>query len=57
MIANIYRKQAYDSMISMFLCNGLIDIIVKSKSFLNSTYLYSPNKYENNDKMIIKYFQ
>ena len=57
MITNIYRKQAYDSMISMFLCNGLIDIIVKSKSFLNSTYLYSPNKYENNDKLIIKYFQ
>ena len=31
--------------------------MLKSKSLLDYTNLFSPNKYEKNDRMILKYFQ
>ena len=36
---------------------GFIDFMLKSKSLLEYTNLFSPNKYKKNDKMILKYFQ
>ena len=36
---------------------GFIDIMLKGKSLLNYTNLFSPNDYEKNDKIILKYFQ
>ena len=39
-----------------FFSTGFIDFMLKSKSFLDCTNLFSPNEYEKNDK-IIKYFQ
>ena len=35
---------------------GFIDFMLKDKSWLDYTNLFSPNKYEN-DKIILKYFQ
>ena len=35
---------------------GFIDFMLKGKSFLGYTNLFSPNNYEN-DKIILKYFQ
>ena len=55
-ITNIYRKQEYDSMCGYF-CIGFIDFMLKGKSFLDYTNLLSPNDYEQNDKIILKYFQ
>ena len=43
-ITNIYRMQANDFM-------------QKSKSLLEYTNLFSPNDYEKNEKIIVKYFQ
>ena len=34
-----------------------IDFILKGKSLLNYTNLISPNEYDKNDKIILKYFQ
>ena len=35
----------------------LFDFMLKVKSLLDKTNLFSPNDYENNDKIILKYFQ
>ena len=55
--ANIYRVQAYDSIMCGYFCIGFIDFMVKRKSLLEYTNLFSPNDYEANDKMILKYIQ
>ena len=34
-----------------------IDFMLKDQSSLNYTNLFSPNDYEKNDKIILKYFQ
>ena len=36
---------------------GFIDFMLKVKSLLDYTNLFSPNEYETNDKIILKYFQ
>ena len=33
-----------------------IDFMVQGKSLLDYTNLFSPNKYEKNDKVMLKYF-
>ena len=55
--ANIYRVQAYDSIMCGYFCIGFIDFMLKRKSLLEYTNLFSPNDYEANDKMILKYIQ
>ena len=56
-ITNIYRTQAYNSIMCGYYCIGCIDFMLKGKSLLDYTNLFSPNKYEKNDKIIPKYFQ
>ena len=56
-ITNIYRIQAYDSIICGHVCIGFIDFVLKGKSLLDYTNLISPNDHENNDKIILKYFE
>ena len=56
-ITNLYRIQAYDSIMCGHLCIGFIDFMLKGKSLLDFTNLFSPNNYEKNDKIILKYFQ
>ena len=56
-ITNIYRIQAYDSIMREYFCIGFIDFILKGKGLLDYTYSFSPNDYENIDKIILKYFQ
>ena len=55
-ITNIYRVQAYDSITCGYFCIGVIDFILKGKSLLDYTILFSPSDYEKNDKIILKYF-
>ena len=40
-----------------YFCMGFIDFILKGKSLLEYTNVFSPNEYKRNDKMILKYFQ
>ena len=37
-------------------CNGFIDFMLKGKSLLDYTILFSPNDCSKNDKIIQKYF-
>ena len=54
---NIYRIQVYDSIMCGYFCIGFIDFMLKGKSFLDYTKLFSSNGYKKNDKLILKYFQ
>ena len=49
--------QTYDSIMCGYFCIGFIDFMLKGKSLLDYTNLFSPNDYEKNDKIIPKYFQ
>ena len=40
-----------------YFCVGFIDFLLKGKSLLDYTNLFSPNEFEKNDKIILKYFQ
>ena len=39
-----------------YFCIGFIDFMLKGKSLLEYKYLFSPNEYKRNDKIISKYF-
>ena len=54
---NIYRIQAYDSIMCGYFCIGFIDFMLKGKRLIDYTNLFAPNEYEKNDKIIQKYFQ
>ena len=56
-ITNIYRIQTYESITCGYFCIGFIDFMLKGKSLLEFTNLFSPNDYEKNDKIRLKYFQ
>ena len=56
-ITNIYRIQACDSIICGYFCIGFIDFMLKGKSLLDYTNLFSPNNYEEIGKIKLKYFR
>ena len=56
-ITNIYRIQAYNSTMCTNFCIGFIDFMLKGKILLDYINLLSPNDYEKNDQIILKYFQ
>ena len=56
-VTNIYRIQEYDSIMCGYFCIGFIDFVLKGKSLLEYTNLFSPSDYKKNDKIISKYFQ
>ena len=55
-ITNIYRIQAYDSIMFGYLCIWLNDFMVEGKSLLEYTNSFSSSEYKKNDKIILKYF-
>ena len=57
MIKIIYRIRAYDSTMCGYFCNGFIDFMLKGKSLLDYTNLFSHNEYKKNNKTILKYLQ
>ena len=56
-IGNIYKIQAYDSIMCGYFCIGFIDFILKGKILLDYKNLFSPNDYQKNVKITLKYFQ
>ena len=56
-ITNIYRIQAHDSIMCGYFCIGFVNFMLKGKSLLEYTNLFSPNDYEKNHKIILTYFQ
>ena len=59
-IINSFRIRAYNSIICgcfSIVSIGFINFMLKGKSLLDYTNLFSLNKYERNDKTVLKYFQ
>ena len=54
--ANLYRIQAYDSIMCEYFWIRFIDFMLKVKILLEYTNLFSPNGYKINDEIILKYF-
>ena len=50
--ANIFRIQAYDSIMCGYFCIEFINYILKGKTLLDHTNLFSPNDFQKNDRTI-----
>ena len=56
-ITNIFRIQAYDSVMCGYFCIGIIDFMFKDNSLTGFTNLFSPNNFKKkNDDIILNYF-
>ena len=56
-ITNIYRIQVYDSIMCGYFCIWFDDFMLKDKSWLKYSNLFSLKDYDKNHKIILKYFQ
>ena len=55
-VTNIFRIQAYDSVICAYFCIGFIDFMFNGNSLAGFTNLFSPNDFKVNDNIILNYF-
>ena len=56
-IANIFRIQAYDSIMCRYFCIRFIDFMLKGNSLTYFSNLVPPNNFKNNDDIILNYFK
>ena len=54
---NIFRIQAYDSIMSGYFCIGFINFMFEGRSLTEYTNLFSTNNFIKNDKIILSYFK
>ena len=54
--ANIFRIQAFDSIMCGYFCIGFIDFMLAGKTLTEFTNLFSPNNFKKNDDIILNYF-
>ena len=55
--ANIFRIQAYDSMMCGYFCIGFINNMFIGKSLTDFTNLFSQNDFKKNDDIILHIFK
>ena len=55
-ITNIFRIQAYDSIMCGYFCIGFIDFMLAGKTLTEFTNLFSPNNFKKIDDIILNYF-
>ena len=53
---NVFRIQAYDSIMCGYFCIEFIDFMFKGKTLTEYTNLFSPNDFKRNDDTILNYF-
>ena len=53
---NIFRIQAYDSIMCRYFCIGFIDFMLAGKTLNEFTNLFSLNNFKKNDNIILNYF-
>ena len=56
LIVNIFRIQAYDSIMCGYFCTGFINFMFKGKTLDDCKNLFLPNDFKKNDDIIINYF-
>ena len=55
--ANIFRIQAFDSIMCGYFCIEFINYMLKGKTLLDYTNLFSPNDFKMNDRVIKRIFK
>ena len=55
-MTNIFRIQAYDSIMCCYFCIGFINFMFNGNSLTDFTNLVSPNDFKKNDDIILNYF-
>ena len=55
-ITNIFRIQAYDSVMCGYFCIRFIDFMLKGNNVTDFTNLFSPSYLKENDDIILNYF-
>ena len=55
-ITNIFRIQAYYSIMCGYFCIGFIDFMLLGKTLTEYANLFSPNNFKKNDDIILNYF-
>ena len=55
--SNIFRIQAYDSIMRGYFCIEFINYILKGKTLLDYTNLFSPKGFKKNDRVIKRIFK
>ena len=54
---DIFRIQAYDSIMCGYFCIEFINFMLKGKSLTKYTNLFSTNNFKKNDEIIVSYFK
>ena len=55
--SNIFRIQTYDSIMCRYFCIEFINYMLKGKTLLDYTNLFSPNDFKKNDRIIKRIFK
>ena len=55
--SNIFKIQAYDSIMCEYFCIEFINYMLKGKTLLDYTNLFSPNNFKTNDRLIKRIFK
>ena len=55
-ITNIFRTQAYDSIMCGYFCIGFINFMFNDNSLTNFSNLFSLNDFKKNNDIILNYF-
>ena len=53
---NIFKMQAYDSIMCGYFCIIFINFMLAGKNLSDYTNLFSPHDFKKNDDIILKYF-
>ena len=56
-IANIFRIQAYGSIMCGYFCIGFTDFVLAGKKLTDYTNLLSPHDFKKNDNIILNHFK
>ena len=54
---NIFRIQAFDSIMCGYFCIGFINFMLDGKTLIDFTSLFSPHDFDENDNIILSYFK
>ena len=56
-IVNIFRLQAYDSVMCGYFCIGFIDVMLKGNNLTDFTNIFSLNDFKRNDDIILNHLK
>ena len=55
-VTNIFRIQAYASIMCGYFCIGFVDFMLAGRTLTDFTSLFSPSNFKKNNNIILNYF-